>query len=157
MIHKAAGDLLSADAEALVNTVNTVGVMGKGIALQFKQAFPDNYSAYEAACKRGQLEVGKMFVFCRDTFDDRRIIINFPTKKHWRGKSKIKDIQSGLRALIEVVKSKGIRSIAVPPLGCGNGGLDWNEVRPLIEKRSPRSPKLRSSSFIRRELQEQMR
>ena len=147
MIHKAAGDLLSADAEALVNTVNTVGVMGKGIALQFKQAFPDNYSAYEAACKRGQLEVGKMFVFCRDTFDDRRIIINFPTKKHWRGKSKIKDIQSGLRALIEVVKSKGIRSIAVPPLGCGNGGLDWNEVRPLIEQAFSEVPEVAVQLF----------
>lgn len=134
MIYKAAGDLLRADVEALVNTVNTVGVMGKGIALQFKQAFPDNYRAYEAACKRGDVELGKMFVFSRDTFDNPRIIINFPTKKHWRGKSRIKDIESGLRALIETVKDKRIRSIAVPPLGCGNGGLDWNQVRPRIER-----------------------
>jgi O-acetyl-ADP-ribose deacetylase (regulator of RNase III) len=133
MIFKAQGDLLSADAEALVNTVNTVGVMGKGIALQFKQAFPDNYLAYEAACKRGEVEVGTMFVFHRNTFTNPRIIINFPTKKHWRGKSNIKDIESGLRALIEVVKTEKIRSIAVPPLGCGNGGLDWNQVRPKIE------------------------
>ena len=133
MIYLAEGDLLSTDAEALVNTVNTVGVMGKGIALQFKQAFPENYSAYEAACKRGEVEIGKMFVFVRNT-KTPRVIINFPTKRHWRGKSRIGDISSGLRALIEVVKKEEIRSIAVPPLGCGNGGLNWNEVRPLIEK-----------------------
>jgi O-acetyl-ADP-ribose deacetylase (regulator of RNase III) len=134
MIHKAEGDLLSTDAEALVNTVNTVGVMGKGIALQFKQAFPDNYAAYEIACKRGEVQLGKMFVFHRNTFTNPRLIINFPTKEHWRGKSKLKDIESGLRALIQVVKSEGIRSIAVPPLGCGNGGLNWNDVRPRIEQ-----------------------
>ncbi len=133
MIYKAEGDLLGTDAEALVNTVNTVGVMGKGIALQFKQAFPDNYAAYAAACKRGDVEPGKMFVYHRST-GNPRIIINFPTKKHWKGKSKIGDIESGLRALIEVVKKEGIRSIAVPPLGCGNGGLDWSLVRPRIEQ-----------------------
>jgi O-acetyl-ADP-ribose deacetylase (regulator of RNase III) len=147
MIYKAEGNLLSANAEALVNTVNTVGVMGKGIALQFKQAFPDNYSAYEAACKRGEVEIGRMFVFDRNTFDNPRIIINFPTKKHWRGKSKIKDIESGLRALIEVVKSKSIRSIAVPPLGCGNGGLDWNQVRPRIEQAFSEVPEVSVQLF----------
>lgn len=134
MIYRAEGDLLSADAEALVNTVNTVGVMGKGIALQFKQAFPDNYSAYEAACKRGEVQLGKMFVYHLNTLSNPRIIVNFPTKQHWRGKSNIKDIESGLHALIEVVKTERIRSIAVPPLGCGNGGLDWADVRPRIEK-----------------------
>ena len=113
MIHKAEGDLLSADVEALVNTVNTVGVMGKGIALQFKQAFPENYSAYEAACKRGEVQLGKMFVFHRNTLSNPRIIVNFPTKKHWRGKSKLKDIESGLRALLQFVQSEKIRSIAV--------------------------------------------
>jgi O-acetyl-ADP-ribose deacetylase (regulator of RNase III) len=133
MIYKAEGDLLGTDAEALVNTVNTVGVMGKGIALQFKQAFPDNYAAYEAACKRGEVELGKMFVFHRNT-SNPRIIINFPTKGHWRGKSRIEDIESGLRALIEVIKKEKIRSIAVPPLGCGNGGLRWDDVRPRIER-----------------------
>jgi len=133
MIYKAEGDLLGTDAEALVNTVNTVGVMGKGIALQFKLAFPDNYKAYEAACKRGEVELGEMFVFHRQS-SNPRVIINFPTKKHWRGKSKIGDIESGLRALIEVVKKEKIRSIAVPPLGCGNGGLDWEDVRPRIER-----------------------
>lgn len=134
MIYKAEGDLLSTDAEALVNTVNTVGVMGKGIALQFKQAFPENYTAYEAACKRGEVKLGRMFVFHRSSTTNPRIIINFPTKKHWRGKSKIADIESGLRALIEVVKKEGIRSIAVPPLGCGNGGLEWKDIRPRIEQ-----------------------
>src|SRR5713226_1859103 len=134
MIYKAEGDLLGTDAEALVNTVNTVGVMGKGIALQFKQAFPDNYSAYEAACKRGEVEIGRMFVFHRHPTNNPRIIINFPTKKHWRGKSRIEEIKSGLRALIEVVRKEGIRSIAVPPLGCGNGGLEWKDIRPRIEQ-----------------------
>jgi O-acetyl-ADP-ribose deacetylase (regulator of RNase III) len=147
MIHKTEGNLLNANAEALVNTVNTVGVMGKGIALQFKQAYPDNYSAYEAACKRGEVQIGRMFVFDRNTFDNPRIIINFPTKKHWRGKSKIKDIESGLRALIEVVKSKSIHSIAVPPLGCGNGGLDWNQVRPRIEQAFSELPEVSVQLF----------
>lgn len=134
MIYRAEGDLLDTDAEALVNTVNTVGVMGKGIALQFKQAFPENYSAYESACKRGEVELGKMFVFHRHPINNPRFIINFPTKKHWRGNSKIEDIESGLRDLIEIVKREGVRSIAVPPLGCGNGGLHWNQVRPRIER-----------------------
>jgi O-acetyl-ADP-ribose deacetylase (regulator of RNase III) len=147
MIFKAEGDLLSTDAEALVNTVNTVGVMGKGIALQFKQAFPDNYTAYEAACKRGEVELGKMFVFHRNTLANPRIIINFPTKKHWRGKSNIRDIESGLRALIDVVKTENIRSIAVPPLGCGNGGLDWNQVRPRIEDAFSRLPEVAVQLF----------
>jgi O-acetyl-ADP-ribose deacetylase (regulator of RNase III) len=133
MIYKAEGDLLGTDAEALVNTVNTVGVMGKGIALQFKLAFPDNYKAYEAACKRGEVEIGKLFVYHREV-GNPRLIINFPTKRHWRGKSKIADIESGLRALIDFVKREKIRSIAVPPLGCGNGGLDWRDVRPRIEQ-----------------------
>jgi O-acetyl-ADP-ribose deacetylase (regulator of RNase III) len=132
MIFRADGDLLVTDAEALVNTVNTVGVMGKGIALQFKLAFPDNYAAYEAACKHGEVQLGKMFVFRRDS--NPRIIINFPTKRHWKGKSKIEDIESGLKALIEVVREERIKSIAVPPLGCGNGGLDWGDVRPLITR-----------------------
>ena len=130
MIFRADGDLLATDAEALVNTVNTVGVMGKGIALQFKLAFPDNYKAYESACKRDEVQIGKMFVFHRE--NNPRVIINFPTKRHWKGKSKIEDIKSGLRALIEVVRKEHIKSIAVPPLGCGNGGLDWADVRPLI-------------------------
>jgi O-acetyl-ADP-ribose deacetylase (regulator of RNase III) len=130
MIFRADGDLLATDAEALVNTVNTVGVMGKGIALQFKLAFPENYKAYETACKGGEVQIGKMFVFHRA--NNPRVIINFPTKKHWKGKSRIEDIKSGLKALIDVITKEHIKSIAVPPLGCGNGGLDWGEVRPLI-------------------------
>jgi len=146
MIYKAEGDLLGTDAEALVNTVNTVGVMGKGIALQFKLAFPDNYKAYEAACKRSEVETGKMFVFRRNS-GNPRLIINFPTKKHWRGKSKVEDIESGLRALIEVVKEEKIQSIAVPPLGCGSGGLDWSDVRPRIERAFAELPKVAVQLF----------
>ena len=146
MILHAEGDLLATDAEALVNTVNTVGVMGKGIALQFKLAYPENYAAYEAACKREELQLGKMFVFRRGTTNPR-IIINFPTKKHWKGKSKIEDILSGLKALIEVVRNERIQSIAVPPLGCGNGGLDWRDVKPLIEQAFSKVPEVKVQLF----------
>jgi O-acetyl-ADP-ribose deacetylase (regulator of RNase III) len=146
MIFHAEGDLLATDAEALVNTVNTVGVMGKGIALQFKLAYPENYAAYEAGCKREEVQLGKMFVFRRGTTNPR-IIINFPTKKHWKGKSKIEDIQSGLKALIEVVKRERIQSIAVPPLGCGNGGLDWTDVKPLIEQAFSELPEVKVQLF----------
>jgi O-acetyl-ADP-ribose deacetylase (regulator of RNase III) len=132
MVNEISGDLLNADVEALVNTVNSVGIMGKGIALQFRQAFPDNYAAYAAACKRGEVEPGKMFVFHAGTFHNPKWIINFPTKRHWKGKSKLQDIESGLLALVDLVRNEHIKSIAVPPLGCGNGGLDWNVVRKRI-------------------------
>jgi len=145
MIFRAEGDLLATDAEALVNTVNTVGVMGKGIALQFKLAFPDNYVAYESACKREEVQIGKMFVFRRE--NNPRLLINFPTKKHWKGKSKIEDIKSGLKALIELVKKERIQSIAVPPLGCGNGGLEWDEVRPLIQQAFLELPEVQVQLF----------
>jgi O-acetyl-ADP-ribose deacetylase (regulator of RNase III) len=147
MIFRGDGDLLKTPADALVNTVNTVGVMGKGIALQFKLAFPDNYAAYEAACKRGDVQIGKMFVFRREK--NPRFIINFPTKKHWKGKSKMEDIESGLKALIQVVKKEHIKSIAVPPLGCGNGGLDWEQVRPLIEEAFLELPDVQVQLFYR--------
>ncbi len=127
------GDILQAGTEALVNTVNSVGVMGRGIALQFKQAYPANFKAYAAACKRGKVEPGKMLVFDTGELTLPRYIINFPTKRHWRGKSRIEDIQSGLRALIEEIRHRDIRSIAIPPLGSGLGGLSWSQVRPLIE------------------------
>ncbi len=127
------GNLLTADAEALVNTVNTVGVMGKGIALQFKRAFPGNYRAYQAACARGEVRLGQMHVFDTGRMGPRRFIINFPTKGHWRSRSRLTDIASGLEALVEVVRERGISSIAIPALGCGNGGLTWNEVRPMID------------------------
>lgn len=147
MIRSAKGDLLSAGVEALVNTVNTVGVMGKGIALQFKQAFPKNFVAYEAACKRGEVALGKMFVFSTGTLHNPRFIINFPTKRHWKGKSKIEDIECGLKDLIAIVKRERIRSIAVPPLGCGNGGLDWERVRPLIEQAFSAAPEVEVELF----------
>jgi O-acetyl-ADP-ribose deacetylase (regulator of RNase III) len=132
LIEEAYGNLLEADAEALVNTVNTVGVMGKGIALQFKRAFPENFKEYEKACKRGELEPGMMLVHETRALKNPRYIINFPTKKHWKSRSKIGDIESGLVALRKAIIDHGIKSIAVPPLGCGNGGLDWSEVYPLI-------------------------
>jgi O-acetyl-ADP-ribose deacetylase (regulator of RNase III) len=133
MIEFTQGNVLDADAEALVNTVNTVGVMGKGIALMFKEAFPQNFKEYEAACKQGSLKVGSMFVTERESFVGPKWIINFPTKEHWRGNSKIDWIEAGLEDLKRIIIKNNIRSIAIPPLGSGNGGLDWNDVRPKIE------------------------
>lgn len=127
------GNLLEADVEALVNTVNTAGVMGKGIALQFRQAFPENYAAYRAACKRGEVQPGAMFVTETGGLTNPRYIINFPTKRDWRAKAKMEDIETGLSALVAVIQELNIQSLAVPPLGCGNGGLDWAEVKPKIE------------------------
>jgi O-acetyl-ADP-ribose deacetylase (regulator of RNase III) len=135
MIKEVSGNLLRSDAEALVNTVNTVGVAGKGIALQFRQAYPDNFRAYERAAKKGEVIPGRMFVWETGQLDNPRYIINFPTKRHWRGKSRIEDIEAGLEDLVRVIQKYQIRSIAVPPLGCGNGGLDWGEVRPLMLER----------------------
>jgi len=133
MIKRIKGNILEAKTEALVNTVNTVGVMGRGIALQFKRAFPKNYEAYRKACKQYEVQIGKMFTFDLGRLFKPRYIINFPTKKHWRQKSKIEYIEKGLKALVEEIKKLGIRSIAIPPLGCGLGGLDWFEVYKRIE------------------------
>lgn len=133
MIEPTYGNLLKADAEALVNTVNCVGVMGKGIALQFKQAFPANFAQYELACRTGEMQTGKMLVVATGQLLNPRYIINFPTKRHWKGKSKLEDIKAGLATLISEVKRLELKSIALPPLGCGNGGLDWAEVKLLIE------------------------
>ncbi|WBB77260.1 macro domain-containing protein [Micromonospora sp. WMMD882] len=134
MIVVSRGNLLTAEAEALVNTVNTVGVMGKGIALQFKRAYPANYTAYRSACTAKDVELGKMFVFDSGRIGSRRYVINFPTKGHWRANSRLSDIRAGLADLVQVVRERQIRSVAVPALGCGNGGLAWEEVRPLIER-----------------------
>lgn len=132
MIRLKTGNLLTEKTEALVNTVNCVGVMGKGIALQFKKAYPDNFKAYKKLCDAAQLHPGQMFVCDRGTLLAPRYIINFPTKRHWRSPSKLEDIQIGLTALIEEIKQRDIKSIAIPPLGCGNGGLDWYVVKPMI-------------------------
>ncbi|MFG1222162.1 type II toxin-antitoxin system antitoxin DNA ADP-ribosyl glycohydrolase DarG [Xanthobacter wiegelii] len=132
MIEFRTGDILTVDAEAIVNTVNCVGIMGRGIALQFKNDFPENFRAYEAACAREEVQPGRMFVFETRTLTNPKFIINFPTKRHWRGKSRMEDIDSGLKALVEEVRTRGIRSIAIPPLGSGLGGLNWADVRPRI-------------------------
>lgn len=134
MIELTQGNILEAEAEALVNTVNCEGYMGKGIALQFKQAWPENFRAYERACHAHEVQPGKMFVVPTGRMMNPKYIINFPTKRHWRGASRIADVRAGLKALVEEVKRLDIRSIALPPLGCGNGLLSWWEVRPMIEK-----------------------
>ena len=142
MIELTQGDILRADADAIVNTVNCVGFMGRGIAAQFKRAYPANFRAYEAACKRGEVQPGRMLVFPISEMP-ARWIINFPTKRHWRANSRIEDIKSGLVALIEEVRQRNIRSIAVPPLGCGLGGLDWADVKPLIVQAFAEVPDVR--------------
>src|SRR5580658_7888140 len=129
MIEYKRGNILAADAEALVNTVNCVGVMGRGIALQFKKMFPANFKAYAAACKRSEVQPGRMFVFETGKFTNPRYIINFPTKRHWRGASRLSDIETGLDALVREITTREIKSIALPPLGSGLGGLNWADVR----------------------------
>jgi O-acetyl-ADP-ribose deacetylase (regulator of RNase III) len=132
MISYTHGNLLAADAEALVNTVNTVGISGKGIALMFKDAFPENFRAYERASKAGEIPPGGLFITERHDMLGPRWIINFATKKHWRHPSRLEWIAQGLTELRHEIKARGIRSIAIPPLGAGNGGLDWADVKPLI-------------------------
>jgi len=134
MIQYVTGNLLEAEVEALVNTVNCVGVMGKGIALQFRQAWPDDYfKDYKHACEKGGVAPGKVHVWDAQRLVNPRFIVNFPTKRHWKGKSKIEDIESGLESLKQAIQEYKIRSIAIPPLGCGNGGLGWPVVKGLIE------------------------
>ena len=127
------GDLFQDQSEALVNPVNCVGVMGKGLALEFKNRFPDNFKDYKQACWKDQVQPGRMMVF--NTYQPRihQYIINFPTKRHWRDPSRIEDIETGIQALAEEIRSRRITSIAIPALGSGLGGLQWNEVRPIIE------------------------
>lgn len=134
MIKFTSGDLLRDESEALVNTVNCVGVMGRGIALQFKKAFPENFEAYAAACKDQEVKPGRMFVYETGQLTHPKFIVNFPTKRHWRGKSRTEDIESGLEDLARVIREQRIQSIAIPPLGSGLGGLDWHEVKARIEK-----------------------
>ncbi len=141
------GNLLEAEVEAVVNTVNTVGVMGRGIALMFKERFPDNFKAYAAACKAGEVRTGRMFVTATDELSGPKWIINFPTKRHWRQPSQIGWIEEGLRDLVRVVRERDIRSVALPPLGCGNGGLEWAEVRPLIKQAAAALPGVQVVAF----------
>ena len=132
MVKLRQGNLLEADAEALVNTVNTVGVMGKGIALMFKEQFPENFREYAVACKAGDVRLGEMFVTENPGLIGPKWIVNFPTKDHWRSKTRLEWIEQGMKALVRVIEDRQIASIAVPPLGCGNGGLNWRDVKPMI-------------------------
>ena len=134
MIRFKTGDMFSEDVDALVNTVNCVGVMGRGVALQFKRAFPNNFKAYAELCKRGEMRPGRVFVFETEAVFPPKYIVNFPSKRHWRCKSRMADIESGLSSLVEEIQSRAIRSIAIPPLGSGLlGALEWSEVRNRIE------------------------
>lgn len=134
MIRIVSGNMLDAKVEALVNTVNTVGVMGKGIALQFRNTFLHNYKVYKEACKNKTFHTGEILVVKDRDINGEKFIINFPTKEHWKGASRYEFIESGLKALSNFISKKNIKSIALPPLGCGNGGLDWEIVKPMIER-----------------------
>ena len=147
MIEYRTGDILKDESEALVNTVNCVGVMGRGIALQFKDAYPENFKEYAAACKRGDVKPGNMLVYETGRLTGPRYVINFPTKRHWRGKSRIQDIESGLKGLKEFLQEKHIRSVAIPPLGSGLGGLAWVDVRPLIDGAMRELPDIRVTVY----------
>ncbi|MCG2612844.1 macro domain-containing protein [Terrimonas sp. NA20] len=133
MISYYSGDLLRSDTDAIVNAVNTVGVMGKGLALQFRNEFPLNYKKYQVACKNGGLQPGKLLL-CRDhnPAGEERVIVNFPTKIHWRLPSQYEYVEEGLKALVKLISEEKIKSIAIPPLGCGLGGLDWAIVKPMM-------------------------
>ena len=133
MITYLRGNLLEDDAQALVNTVNTVGVMGKGIALQFKQRFPANFVAYAQACKLGQVQTGSMFVTEPGELTGPRWVVNFPTKQHWRDPSRMEWVVDGLQDLRGLLISNAVASIALPALGAGLGGLPWAAVRGHIE------------------------
>lgn len=135
MITYLSKNILTSESEALVNTVNTVGIMGKGIALQFKEKFPLNFKLYEKACKKNEVRIGRMFVTETGMFTNPRYIINFPTKIDWRTNSKLDYIAEGMDDLVRIMVEKNIRSITLPPLGCGNGGLDWKDVKPLMEEK----------------------
>ncbi len=134
MISYKCGNILRDDAQVLVNPVNCVGIMGKGLALQFKKEYPENFKAYAKECKAGNIIPGKIFIYDSGSIFDQRYIVNFPTKKHWRSKSRLEDIELGLKDFVKKIKQYQMKSIAIPPLGCGLGGLEWDSVRHLIER-----------------------
>lgn len=147
MIIYKTGDMFREDAEAFVNTINCVGVMGGGIALQFKETYPEMFEAYEVACSRNEVQPGRMFVFETGGSKNPRLIVNFPTKRHWHDDSRMEDIESGLAALVDEIRTREIRSIAIPALGCGLGGLNWEDVRPRIEEALRNIPDLQAILF----------
>jgi len=129
------GDIFNSKAQTLVNTVNCVGIMGKGIAAEFKKRFPEMFNDYAARCKKGEIKPGIPYLFRPSSlFDSGRQVINFPTKSDWRAASRVEDIEKGLKILVDKYKEWGVESIAIPPLGCGNGQLLWETVGPLIYK-----------------------
>lgn len=134
------GNILNERVDALVNTVNCVGIMGRGIAAQFKRLYPFNFKVYEKACKNGEVQPGHMFTVEVSQTVKPYLVINFPTKRHWKGKSKISDIEAGLNDLSREIESRNLQSVAVPPLGCGLGGLDWRIVKPMIVALAEKHP-----------------
>jgi O-acetyl-ADP-ribose deacetylase (regulator of RNase III) len=147
MIEWKSGDILQANTEAVVNTVNTVGVMGKGIALSFKRAFPEMFSEYQKLARQGRIQVGQMHVFDRGVLNNPRYIINFPTKKDWRAPSMIEYVTLGLKSLVREIQERDINSVAIPPLGCGSGGLNWSEVKLLIEQALEEIPQVHAAIY----------
>jgi O-acetyl-ADP-ribose deacetylase (regulator of RNase III) len=147
MLEFVRGNILESEAEALVNPVNTVGIMGKGLALQFKMAFPENFSAYAKVCAARKLAPGGFFIFQIYDSLGPRYIVNFATKRHWKEKSRLEDVRNGLRALAAEIVARNIQSIAIPPLGCGLGGLDWADVKPIIEAEFGSLPNFKVSVF----------
>ncbi|WP_338759666.1 macro domain-containing protein [Bernardetia sp. ABR2-2B] len=127
------GNILESSTEVIINPVNTVGVMGKGLALAFKKEFPHNYKIYKEACKNKTIDIGKLLLVDESNLERKKFIINFPTKKHWRNPSKIEYIEEGLKDLVQILKNNNFESMAIPALGCGLGGLEWEDVRLLLE------------------------
>lgn len=130
MLQYVNGDILHSHAQTYVNTVNTVGVMGKGLALQFKNKYPEMFKAYQKICRNHLLDIGKLYLWK----GSEKWILMFPTKKHWMDSSQIEFIESGLKKFVDNYRRIGIQSIAFPKLGCGLGGLEWEMVQPLMEK-----------------------
>ncbi len=128
------GNILESNTEVIVNPVNIVGVMGKSLALQFKQKFPTNYKIYKEACKNKTIDIGKLLLVDESTLEKKKFILNFPTKNHWSNPSKIEYIEEGLKDLVRIIENNNFESMAIPALGCGLGGLEWENVKLLLEK-----------------------